>query len=1024
MFMGERIFFSRLITKDLTAVDSDRRLFEGVLTVEMKDKQNEITIRDELLKVLPVWMARGAPITDTHSNRVVGKGINFASTSVTDDDGNTYPSITIQGEIFKDYELDDEIWKAIRDGTYKGLSFGGATKSDRRPIQQSDGSIAYALKDLEQYEVAVCEEPAVPLALITQHNHLAKAMAGYTQDRGNGLMVIKCSKFGCYVDKSDDKDNVDTGYGKLKNGEPYADVMGGNKPEDRDEQSAAFKKPDTIKSKEEGVCNLKEVLTRKDGELTGKSSYGDHQDNKQDTPEAEELEAQQSQGPNQDNGSTYRGTSKISDPNPEETDPKKIRQNAESAGRSGFDMYKNEPANVTCFSATTTYSDAFWVDTSKGNTIRDNARRAEVEHANVDESLGTPEVKAMDEDNKEMLEEADLQEEKKLEHAHEEPCGPERKHKIAPIIGALASGIAGAGRAAGAAAGSAGRAANSAGRSLAESGVAEAAGDVIGGAANAISDDEETCKADVGTPDVDVPSGKVKKPSVLTSEQEYDKHIQRKRDINDKVKTVLDILNLEVNIKKKRDPKQERHLQRHGHYPKIRTTNSPYRKTPLKEECINCKKIGDDKEGMKKKPSIGSLDAQSNIPKLPAGPALGRERVPKEFLKGGEEGCHTVWTEPARGGFAGREPGITRDDESRSIHDVNQPKHVNRPTNHEAADALKKPKAKDMPSFDKIDAEPNNYSKDTKDAIDRIRTAYHDPQASKLKRPTTTARSGSCGTVHPHLDKAYLHDLERQLDHYQMKEKLRGALAHLDNAIKEHRDPQLQGNNSEDGINGKLRTNIDEDADAFEEAKEGGPFEEGKQSGAGSLTHDVVNTEGAPAHKDMNEKIIDGKKRPSQVIHHLAEKDNPAGWEKGPSKQKPGIHPATDEHHEMVLGNVAPSRVAGSRHHSRAGGISTNSDPSELEEQGGVVGGIISQREANAGKSVNTIDPGMGSGGIRSHYAYDNAQQDTAAKDQPRKVIQEDYGGPTDSDNGGDNQKFNKAILDVLNLNFKLRAGI
>ena len=30
-------------------------------------------------------------------------------------------------------------------------------------------------------------------------------------------------------------------------------------------------------------------------------------------------------------------------------------------------------------------------------------------------------------------------------------------------------------------------------------------------------------------------------------------------------------------------------------------------------------------------------------------------------------------------GFNGRERGITRPDESRSIHDVNQPKHVNRP---------------------------------------------------------------------------------------------------------------------------------------------------------------------------------------------------------------------------------------------------------------------------------------------------------------------------------------------------------
>ena len=62
----------------------------------MKDRQGEITIRDELLKVLPIWIARGGPITDTHSNRVVGKGINYAATTVTDAEGKTYPAITIQ----------------------------------------------------------------------------------------------------------------------------------------------------------------------------------------------------------------------------------------------------------------------------------------------------------------------------------------------------------------------------------------------------------------------------------------------------------------------------------------------------------------------------------------------------------------------------------------------------------------------------------------------------------------------------------------------------------------------------------------------------------------------------------------------------------------------------------------------------------------------------------------------------------------------------------------------------------------
>jgi len=196
--MAEDLFFNKLVTKAMEAIHGDERFFEGYLTVEIKDKQGEITIVDELYKVLPIWMDRGAPISDTHSNRIIGKGINYSKTIYKDKDGEEYPAIKITGKIHKDYELDNEIWKKIKSGEYKGLSFGGATKSDRDPVTMKDGSIAYSLKDLEHYEVAVCADPAVPLALITDYNPLAKSVTK-AEVREDGKMVIKCDKFGCYV---------------------------------------------------------------------------------------------------------------------------------------------------------------------------------------------------------------------------------------------------------------------------------------------------------------------------------------------------------------------------------------------------------------------------------------------------------------------------------------------------------------------------------------------------------------------------------------------------------------------------------------------------------------------------------------------------------------------------------------------------------------------------------------------------------------------------------------------------------
>jgi hypothetical protein len=186
--MSDDVFFNKMVTKGLEPIESDGRFFEGFLTVQVKDKQGEVTIVDELYKVLPIWMDRGAPITDTHSNRVVGKGINFARSDYTDGDGTIYPAIKVTGKIYNDYELDNEIWKKIKSGEYKGLSFGGSTKTDRQPMRMKDGSIAYSLSKLEHYEVAVCRDPAVPLAVITDTNPIAKSN-------------MNCDNTGCYVTK-------------------------------------------------------------------------------------------------------------------------------------------------------------------------------------------------------------------------------------------------------------------------------------------------------------------------------------------------------------------------------------------------------------------------------------------------------------------------------------------------------------------------------------------------------------------------------------------------------------------------------------------------------------------------------------------------------------------------------------------------------------------------------------------------------------------------------------------------------
>ena len=252
--MENDIFFNQFVTKNLHPIGGDQRFFEGYLTVQVKDKQGEITIVDELIKVLPIWMDRGAPISDTHSNRIIGKGISYAKVDYKTKEGDTLPAIKITGKIHKDYHLDNEIWDKIKSGEYKGLSFGGATKANRTPKILKDGSVAYELKSLEHYEVAVCKDPAVPLALITDYNPLAKAITDNVERREDGKMVIKCDKFGCTVNKMTDFANADGDkHGAYnQNVEPNKSSNRESSPVDDDDDANIGEEKDEDKKKAKG----------------------------------------------------------------------------------------------------------------------------------------------------------------------------------------------------------------------------------------------------------------------------------------------------------------------------------------------------------------------------------------------------------------------------------------------------------------------------------------------------------------------------------------------------------------------------------------------------------------------------------------------------------------------------------------------------------------------------------------------------------------------------------------------------
>ena len=184
---------TKFVTKGMSVEDGEIRKFSGYMSAECIDKDGEIIAQQEILKCVGKWMKCGAPISDSHSNRIVGKGLSYEAAEY-----EGVPAVKMVGEIYNEYLLHDMVWKAIKSGEYAGLSIGGASMNTE-PVLKEDGGYVIKLSDLEIYEVAVCAAPANPLAIIDKVNHFAKAL-GMTPKIAGDRPIIQCDTIHC-VDK-------------------------------------------------------------------------------------------------------------------------------------------------------------------------------------------------------------------------------------------------------------------------------------------------------------------------------------------------------------------------------------------------------------------------------------------------------------------------------------------------------------------------------------------------------------------------------------------------------------------------------------------------------------------------------------------------------------------------------------------------------------------------------------------------------------------------------------------------------
>ncbi len=127
----------------ITKIDSDERLVYGYASTEATDSQGEIVRKEALEAALPAYM-RFANIREMHLPSAVG----VAKEAKVDGTG-----LWLKAKI-----IDDDAWRKVKEGVYKGFSIGGA-------VTGRDGGNPQIVTGVDLTEISLVDRPANPDAV-------------------------------------------------------------------------------------------------------------------------------------------------------------------------------------------------------------------------------------------------------------------------------------------------------------------------------------------------------------------------------------------------------------------------------------------------------------------------------------------------------------------------------------------------------------------------------------------------------------------------------------------------------------------------------------------------------------------------------------------------------------------------------------------------------------------------------------------------------------------------------------------
>lgn len=160
--------------------DDKYRVARAWVSAEVKDRQGQIVDLDDLKRSMDVWMMRDAPINDTHTNRKIGKGLNWGEGTHPITKG---PAIWVKYQIHDDYSEDNTVWNEIKSGKRTGVSIGAKTIDRPKMVKDSfSGEKAQKLNGIELYEISSVDMPAMQFATNDMVNFVAKSLNDFSME--------------------------------------------------------------------------------------------------------------------------------------------------------------------------------------------------------------------------------------------------------------------------------------------------------------------------------------------------------------------------------------------------------------------------------------------------------------------------------------------------------------------------------------------------------------------------------------------------------------------------------------------------------------------------------------------------------------------------------------------------------------------------------------------------------------------------------------------------------------------------